>query len=225
MSHSNYPNETLRETLSALLDAEAGKTDALELRRLAKMVESDEQLLARYHRYTAVRAALTNEALGADSFLSGVRAAIDADQGSSIPSRQQAVSSGSWLRQFGQWALAASVAVAAVLVMPHNPPVSSVDTAASIETHSAKLGAVNNRLINPRVLSVGAGDIQSGESSSFMWESPPRECVIYRSGNLPEGFYPVSLPAGYRLCQPDSRRVQNELGYCQPSASLVACRY
>lgn len=62
----------LKETLSALLDHEAGKVDALELRRLARALEQDPELLLSYQRYTLASAAMRGETFSPGADFEGV---------------------------------------------------------------------------------------------------------------------------------------------------------
>ncbi len=95
-------SESLRESLSALLDNEA---DELELRRVLKAVESDPELLASWQRYSAVQAVLRDGAvpLSAD-FASRVAREIDSEP----PLRARGWAS--WQQNLTRLAIAASVA-------------------------------------------------------------------------------------------------------------------
>ncbi|MEQ8953112.1 MAG: sigma-E factor negative regulatory protein [Gammaproteobacteria bacterium] len=95
-------SESLKESLSALLDNEA---DQLELRRVLKAVQQDPELLATWQRYSTVQALLRDGAMPlSDDFAARVARAIDAER----PPRSAGLAP--WQQNLAKLAIAASVA-------------------------------------------------------------------------------------------------------------------
>lgn len=115
MSQSSNRTQ-LNETLSALMDDEASE---LEVHRLLRETQQDEELRERWHRYHLARAAIKGEPVSAVTmdFADGIREAVsrlDFDE----PVRQdrsQVSKPAAWKSNVGRLAIAASVA-AVVLV-------------------------------------------------------------------------------------------------------------
>jgi len=113
----------LLESMSAMMDDE---TDALEVRRVVKNLETSPELLAAWRRYHVVRAALQQDLHGGlqIDLLEGVRAGLANEAPHTVtwsPVGRKSV--GRILRVAGQGLVAASVAVAVLMVYPalHGP--------------------------------------------------------------------------------------------------------
>lgn len=213
----------LNETLSALLDNEAGKTDSLELRRLVRAMEQDPALAATFARYARHSALLRGESatVSAD-FLAGVRARVE----SPAQPASTAVATQRWRRVAGQVAVAASVAVLAVWLAQSpqstglTAPVPQTTQASPIEPSPARLGdGVGNRLLAPRTLTVSAGDAALSQTGAAQGSNALSDCVIVK-GELPADskLRLMSLPSGYVLCQLDSQQQR-----CHALAAALAC--
>ncbi len=142
-------SESLKESLSALMDDEA---DDLELRRVLKRLPEDSELQEVWARYHLVSASLRREvhARPGVDLLSGIQAAL-ADDAAPVmtPSGQEAKTNTYW-RPLGQAAIAASVAVA-VLFTAHNfnspvdgsiPGQSQIATGAADQNQGARPGFI-----------------------------------------------------------------------------------
>lgn len=103
-------NESLRESLSALMDDQA---DELELRRILQQSESDPQLRATWARYQSVRAILHKEPWQPGLDLSAAVSAAIADE----PALQSATSPrrSRWSAGLGRVGVAASVTLAVLV--------------------------------------------------------------------------------------------------------------
>jgi len=228
----------LKETLSALLDHEAGKVDALELRRLARALEQDPELLLSYQRYTLASAAMRGETFspGAD-FLGRVQQAIASD--TATPASERALQK-PWLKMAGQWA----VAVVAIwwaqtqqVSDPRNVPVGADASAAiEVEDHNTLGSTTHNRSINPRVLTVSAGHsaaskvnptkVNSSQLDPSQLNASKRgqsklqggECIVAEHLPADGTLRRLQLPEGYVLCQMDQDRQR-----CHSVSASVAC--
>jgi len=213
----------LNETLSALLDNEAGKTDALELRRLARAMETDPELIGRYQRYLLGSAVMRSDAITISTdFLGRVQKGIDADAGSAQRGNNFARSEKPyWLKVAGQFAVAASVAVMAIIYVQTNRlPESPLVAETATLTEGKKLGDnTDNRMLNPRVLTVSAGsgfvDAQQKRGSAHTMT----DCVIVeRELPVGSGLRPLQLPEGYVLCRMDENHQR-----CHAVSTTLAC--
>jgi len=231
--------DKLKETLSALLDNEAGKVDQLELRRLVRSLEDYPDLVETYQRYTLARVTINGETVPTTSRLlfSNVRAAIDQEEMDEVLPASSAASA-TWRQQFslsgrnglkalGRVAIAASVAVVAVLVVEHQTPttvhvMTAQTTAAPSNTtaHVVELPAEhNNRLFDPNVMTVSAGDHQPFERPVDNSKNAITGCVISTlradSSTL---VWEKELPAGYVLCKQNDQSKS-----CESVASKIGC--
>lgn len=120
-------NTSIQETLSAFLDGETGKPDALELRRLVQAMDSDPSLLG-----TAARYSLSSRLVARQSVISAepldFLARVNQELETRDQHRQQAVAATPrastaprmplrWLRPAGKVAVAASVALVSILAV------------------------------------------------------------------------------------------------------------
>lgn len=120
MSDPTLPNEALRQQLSAFVDGELpGEETELLVRRLAR----DSELKQAMSRYLLAGEALRQpRAIGPSrGFVAKVAAAIDQDADASVPQpaapkSRVSLQSMQWLKPVAGFAVAASVAVATVLV-------------------------------------------------------------------------------------------------------------
>lgn len=147
-------NESLRETMSALMDDEA---EQLELRRVLHASEEDVEVRRTWERYQLARSVMHKEAWQLDVDLSAGIAAAIADE----PVQEEAapVRSSRWKLQLGRVAVAASVTVAVLVgvrMVNHDtgqeahvatversvPAVANVASATPAVTGSARPGAV-----------------------------------------------------------------------------------
>lgn len=214
----------LNETLSALLDHEAGKTDALELRRLVRAMENDPELAARYQRLTLGRAVMRGDALTLSTdFLSRVQHGIEVESGSASSAHGSGGSGGKpWRKALGQFAVAASVAMVAIwYVQGHRVAESHPLALTENITENKKLGTdVDNRLLNPRVLTVSAGNgYVANAPMSDRSADRPSDCIVLEQ-TLPaeSGLYSLQLPDGYVLCRMDDNRQR-----CHAVSASLAC--
>jgi len=222
-------HQKLKETLSALFDNEAGKVDQLELRRLVRSLEDNPDLIETYQRYTLTRAVLNRDLIYSSSnhLLADVRAALEEEEMDAVEPQPVAtgVSGGNnatpqkmpWLGAIGRIAIAASVAIVAVYLVQVQPAVTVGNSAESIATNTVT--ERSNRILNPRVLTVSAGDDhpypQVREDSARL----PTGCVISAlradSSNL---VWKKELPAGYVLCKQNA-----PAGSCESVSSKIGC--
>lgn len=109
---TQHSNETLNESLSALVD---GETSELELRRLLRDGKADESLTDRWARYQLAGAAARGEleAMAPSSFARGVSAALEREPAPHAGRR--------WWQRASQVAVAASVAGAVLLGVNQYP--------------------------------------------------------------------------------------------------------
>jgi len=115
MSLENSRSQALQESLSALLDNEA---DELEIRRLLKNAEHDNELAQSWRRFNVVSSILHHEELAPVSSAVSQRIfdAIEAEPAySSSDSKAKIASVGTVWEGFGRLAIAASVALAAFI--------------------------------------------------------------------------------------------------------------
>ncbi|WP_096087260.1 sigma-E factor negative regulatory protein [Agaribacterium haliotis] len=99
------PHEAVKESLSALLDDEHSE---LDLRRVLKAAQQDDEVAATWQRYTSIRQAMQKQELYADvSLLDGVREALEHEQAPVLEQQGPA-----WQRWTGKAAVAASVTFA-----------------------------------------------------------------------------------------------------------------
>lgn len=220
--------QALKETLSALLDGEAGKIDQLELRRLARAIEEQPDVVESYRRYVLARAAMRGECWPADSksFLEKVRTSL-AETGMDeivVEDSVPAVAEGRrpWLRHVGRVAVAASVAVVAVILLRPQPSASvsaqPVPVAVATTTTSPVI-AHNTRLVDPEVIMVGTGNHATTTLTTPRQPAGVDHCVLGEPQlDQRERVWEKSLPDGYRLC-----RQNQQSGRCEPVASAVGC--
>ena len=111
---SSDPRDALRESLSALMDDEAGQ---LELRRVLRELPDDPELAATWRRYHAVRAGLHHDIhpRPAVDLLAGVQARLAAEEvGVPVVGWRRRIGA-PLLTRLGQGAIAASVALAVLV--------------------------------------------------------------------------------------------------------------
>lgn len=117
MSHGNH-QERLNESLSALMDGEAGE---LELQRLLKASAASPEVGERWSRYQLAASVLRHEQVASvDSGLAArISAAIEEEETPSVPAEHSAavggITSHRWWRPLSRGAVAATVAFAAIL--------------------------------------------------------------------------------------------------------------
>jgi len=225
MSNKTLSNQTLlNETLSALLDHEAGKTDALELRRLARAMEDDPELAERYQRFSLASAVMQGDALTLSTdFLSRVQKGVHADlEGAQTGNDFNKTGRKPWLKLAGQFALAASVAVIAITyVQTHRLPEPLFVAETAVLTGEKKLGDnADSRLLNSRVLTVSAGNgFVEPRQKSDRSDNPSADCVVMEQGvPVNSGLRQIQLPEGYVLCQMDENHQR-----CHAVSSSLAC--
>ena len=122
-------NQTIHEQLSALMD---GELERDETRFLLKRLATEQDLPRRWARYHVVRQTLRRQELGTlpASFADGVMARLDAEAAVVVQTPR-----GTWLRWGAGGAIAASVAVAAlVLTHPAGDPLAPVGTVQPLRT-------------------------------------------------------------------------------------------
>lgn len=124
-------NQSIQEQLSVLMDGELGRD---ETRFLLKRVETDAELTTRWTRYHLAREALRRQAFGgplAAGFADGVMARIEAEPGVAHVRRRHGAT---WLRWGAGGAIAASVAVASLMLTQPAVEEPSTDVAAAVPT-------------------------------------------------------------------------------------------
>jgi negative regulator of sigma E activity len=230
-------DQKLKEILSALMDGEAGKGDQLELRRLARSLNDHPDLAETYERYIQVRTVISSEPalLPASSFLANIRQAIETESmdeasveaGSpSTPLGKGEQNPRRWLRALGSVAVAASVAVIAVmLVQMHTRDTSLALAVATTQSETQRetaepVVAHNNRMLNPNVLTVSAGNHNTLSSSPQKESSTMMSgCVLdARRSDQSEAIWEKPLPAGYALCKQN-----NATHHCDVVSEKVGC--
>jgi len=233
--------EKLKETLSALFDNEAGKQDQLELRRLVRSLDDNPDLIETYQRYLFTHATLKGEPLPilSQGLLNDVRAALEQetmeevipDISASINKNNTSGLNLRWLKSLGRAAVAASVAVMAVYVVEHQTlsasvasnattPIPVLDVASNaVASGITETSEHNNRLLNPDVMTVSAGDRQPFDRpvDSSAKYSPGCTIGALRSDNS-ERVWEKELPAGYVLCKQKSQSSQ-----CESVTSKIGC--
>lgn len=213
----------LNETLSALLDHEAGKTDALELRRLVRAMENDPEFAGRYQRFLLSSAVMRGEAITLSTdFLSRVQKGIETNSANDhagdnfLEPRKK-----SWFKAASQFAVAASVAVIAITYVQGNRiSETSVVSQTAVSTETKKLGDnADSRLLNPRVLTVSAGNSFVEAQHRNRSINAAADCVVIEQ-ELPanSGLRQLQLPDGYVLCRMDENRQR-----CHAISSSLAC--
>lgn len=106
-------NERFHESLSALLDGEA---DELEIRRLLKQTEQDEELLEKWGNYQMIGALMRQEPVAPVDLAKGVRQALDGQPMDELsPMIEQPLASNTWRKLAASGAVAASVMVAVLV--------------------------------------------------------------------------------------------------------------
>ena len=224
-------HQKLKEILSALFDDEAGKTDQLELRRLARSLEDHPDLVATYQRYALARAALNGASLhsSANYLLANVSSALEKEEMEAAPpasavSHPVAKPDFNWLRAAGRVAIAASVAVIAVYAVQLQTPITDrilqpqIAATRSV-TPSGTQTDQGNRVLNSRVMTVSAGDSQPFPQASEERATLPAGCIMSAlradSSSL---VWETELPAGYVLCKQNEQTKQ-----CESVASKIGC--
>lgn len=123
-------SESLRETMSALMDDEA---EQLELRRVLHASEQDEEVRRTWERYQLARSVMHKEPWQTGVDLSAAIAAALADE-PALQMQAEPVRSSRWKLQLGRVAVAASVTVAVLVgVRMVNQDVTVEPSMASIE--------------------------------------------------------------------------------------------
>lgn len=106
-------NERFHESLSALLDGEA---DELEIRRLLKQTEQDEELLEKWGNYQMIGALMRQEPVAPVDLAKGVRQALNGQPMDELsPMIEQPLASNTWRKLAASGAVAASVMVAVLV--------------------------------------------------------------------------------------------------------------
>lgn len=219
--------QALKETLSALLDGEAGKIDQLELRRLARAIEEQPDVIESYRRYVLARAAMRGECWPTDSkaFLEKVRASL-VDTGmdevvTAVPVSPAVARSRQWALPLGRIAVAASVAVIAVMLLRPQPAVDqSLGPVAAVPAEkTAPVIAHNTRLVAPEVITVGTGSHVATTLTDPRQSTVADDCVLGEPRlDQRESVWEKSLPNGYSLCRQDQPS-----GRCEPVAAAISC--
>lgn len=227
--------EKLKETLSALFDNEAGKVDQLELRRLVRSLDDNPDLIETYQRYVLMRATLKGEPLPivASALLDNIRVAVDQETmeepAAALTGNKNShvvgKSNPGWLKSLGRVAIAASVAVVAVYVIDHQS-VSMTNTVAmqmpavNATPNTVEISAErNNRLLNPEVMTVSAGDRRPFEKPVENTSKASSGCALSspRADNS-DLVWEKELPSGYVLCK---QGLQS--GQCESMTSKIGC--
>lgn len=155
-------NESLRETVSALMDDEA---EQLELRRVLHASEEDVEVRRTWERYQLARSVMHKEAWQLDVDLSAGIAAAIADE----PAHEQAVAARSsrWKLQLGRVAVAASVTVAVLVgVRMVNQDSSQEAHIAAVERSAPAIAVAPSAAPAPAVVSSARpGAVLAGFSS------------------------------------------------------------
>ncbi len=235
--------EKLKETLSALFDNEAGKVDQLELRRLVRSLDENPDLIETYQRYTVARAVLRGESSSASfpHLLTNVRAALEQESMDEVTpaiadnlSRRSTLNK-NWLKVTGRVAIAASVAVLAVYVVQNQLPapdkvnavaVQQVEVVKPNEVVRPAVSSVaelpverNNRLLNPDVMTVSAGDRQAYDQPVDNRANVLTGCTISTlRADRSALVWEKDLPAGYVLC-----KQSDKTGQCESVAAKIGC--
>lgn len=221
--------EKLKETLSALVDDEAGKIDQLELRRLARSLENYPDLIEIYQRYTLTHAVMSGDVahVASTNFVANVQAALDQENMAEIPaahvvSPKIKTNTFNWFKSAGRVAIAASVAVVAVYLVQtpssSSPPALSTTVALQPPIKDAVTDS-SNRILNPRVMTVSAGDGQASdrpvESQSHVSAGCEISALRADSSDL---IWEKELPAGYVLCKQNDQSKE-----CESASSKIGC--
>lgn len=222
--------QTLKETLSAWLDGEAGKIDQLELRRLARALDDQPELVETCRRYTLARAALRGEYWPSDSkqFVEKLRAELESaamDEMADVPDRSAGAGRrySAWLPFAGRVAIAASVAVLTISLFeltgrtnPEAPAV--VASAVAASRPPAPTTQHSTRLIAPEVITVGTGShapvtLAPSDKTGMV------DCIIGEPQLARrELVWEKALPAGYSLCRQSAGQTA-----CEPVATAISC--
>jgi len=217
-------HQKLKETLSALLDNEAGKLDQLELRRLVRSLDENPELVETYQRYLLARTSLKGEPLPANSLLVNVRSALEQEEMEEVIYSPSAItgkddSKRNWLKAVGRFAIAASVAVIAITVVQLRSvnAVKRVDITIQPEQVSSEVATTHsNRVLNPEVMTVSAGDRQAFEQTR---QNQTSGCVLSQpradKSNL---IWEKELPEGYVFCKQNGQTRQ-----CEAISTKIGC--
>jgi negative regulator of sigma E activity len=216
-------DQKLKETLSALFDNEAGKADQLELRRLARALENNTDLIETYQRYTLTRAVLKGESVQvpATRFVDRIRTALEKENMDSAPAITLPAQKPDlkWWQAAGRVAVAASVAVVVVYFAQPQFTAQSTVTAPAVPAVTVTQTDPNNRVLSPPVMTVSAGDGRSFQSVPEAHAAFPAVCVLSPlradSNSL---VWEKKLPVGYVLCKQDA-----QTGQCVSLASKIGC--
>jgi hypothetical protein len=111
--------------------------------------------------------------------------------------------------------------VAIVYVQIHRPVETVSVAGTAVLTESRKLGdSADNRLLNPRVLMVSAGNARDeGRQPTNRLLNPEADCVVLEQ-SLPadSGLRQLRLPEDYVLCRMDENRQR-----CHAVSNTIAC--
>lgn len=157
-------NESLRETLSALMDDEA---EELEVRRVLRAGEQDPDVRLSWERYQLARSVMHKEPWHAGMDLSaGIAAALREEPALNTASAPRAPR---WKMQLGRVAVAASVTVAVLVgvrVLNQDPAVDNTMAAVERSVPAASVAAAP-------VAPTGAGAVLAGFSSHVDQQQTP----------------------------------------------------
>lgn len=190
------PRSAREETLSALMDGEAGE---LELRQLLRDLESNPEQLGRWYRLHATRAAMHGESvLAGAGFAASVRSAIDTEPAQSTPAT-------GWrsnlTRAVGSFAIAASVASVVVVGGQQLAQTSADDAAAIARVAPIPVGVVNTAGAVPVHASFGTRAIptlEPADRTAYRELARQRlrrysqEHAEHSSLNTPQGMLPFA---------------------------------
>lgn len=173
-------DSTSREDLSALMDGELG---AEPTRFLLRRLEHDPELGATWSRWHLIRACLASDSARMSAqrrdndFAAGVAAALEAEAAPQSRARH-------WARYLGGGAIAASVAVAALML---NAPASRVDTPAPVAQDRPAPNPVNSAAATTGLAATQAADAAAppwllSRQPTVLGAQPASANVIYGTG-------------------------------------------
>lgn len=214
-------HQKLKETLSALFDNEAGKEDQLELRRLARALDSDPELIETYRRYVLTRAVLRGESSSPDHFVTSVRAALEQErmENPSLATVAAKKPDLNWFKIAGRAAIAASVAVVAVYLVQLQLPKADLALPPAPIVAANTQTDPNNRVLSPSVMTVSTGGGQLLPQVHETRGTLPVGCVVsILRADSSDLVWEKELPAGYVLCKQNEQTKQ-----CEAVASKIGC--
>lgn len=203
-------SDQIRQSLSNLMDNEA---DELELRRVLKACDEQEELADCWHRYHLMRSVMHKELEQPAVFdlSASIAQAIDnepshgdIDSEKTVPFRQRFERVGSWL---GKGAIAASVAAAVVFLAPANnetTPVVAQQSAEPVLQQSLPVRGLQQSPTGIQRVSAGASDNEYRlvENQKQRQEELIRGYLMqhseYVAANGSHGMMPMARVAGYQ---------------------------